>query len=87
MRAATRAEKCLVDVPPELLHPLLVAIIVRINVHQALEYFAGLLKTPGIEVGIEQFDEYFKILRLAVQLVVHCRPELQDGQGLRMFGA
>ncbi len=69
------------------LQAFLAAVIVGIDVHQAIQGLASLREEAGIKIGVKQPDQHFEVLRFAVQFVVVRCPEFQDGDGFRMFGA
>ncbi len=68
----------------ELRDALLVAIVVRIDVHEAVEYFAGFLHALGPQIKIEEVHERVEIFRFAIQLFVETRDGLGEGQRIRI---
>ncbi len=66
--------------------PLLIAIVVRIDVHQPLESLCRLRYISRGQIHVEKPDQHFEILRFAIQFVVDGGPEFKNNLRMGVFG-
>ena len=75
-----------VDLAFEFRDALVIAVVVRIDVDEAIERVAGFFMRPAPRYRSKSAHERIEIFGFAIQFLVEARDRLGDGQGIRIRG-